>query len=128
MRDRLDEFAPNTDVVVVTFTDSERFEGYLGRNDLPFPVVIDPDRTAYRAFGLGRASIARAWGVRPALAYLRLFARGRWRDLRRPTEDTLQLGGDFVISPDGALVYGFWSSGPDDRPRIEELIAASEQG
>lgn len=46
MRDRLDEFAPNTDVVVVTFTDSERLEGYLGRNDLPFPVVIDPDRIA----------------------------------------------------------------------------------
>lgn len=128
MRDRLDEFAPNTDVVVVTFTEPERLHEYLGRNDLPFPVVIDPDRAAYRAFGLGRASIMRAWGVRSALASLRLIARGRWRDLRRPTEDTLQLGGDFVIGPDGTLVYGFWSQGPDDRPRIDELIAASGPG
>ena len=125
MRDRLDEFAPNTDVVMVTFTDAARLDDYLDRNDLPFPVLRDPNRVAYTAFGLGRASVARAWGVRPALAYLRLVARGRWRDLRRPTEDTLQLGGDFVIGADGSLVYGFWSSGPDDRPPVEELIAAS---
>ena len=33
---------------------------------------------------------------------LRLLRAGGWRDLRRPTEDTLQLGGDFVIAPDGS--------------------------
>ena len=125
MRDRLDEFAPNTDVVLVTFTDAERLDEYRARNDLPFPVLIDPGRDAYRAFGLGRTSVARAWGVRSALAYLRLFVHGRWRDLRRPAEDTLQLGGDFVVGPDGSLVYGFWSAGPDDRPPVDELIAAT---
>ena len=125
MRDRLDEFAPNTDVVMVTFTDAARLDDYLDRNDLPFPVLVDPNRAAYRAYGLGRASVARAWGIRPAVAYLRLIGQGRWRDLRRPTEDTLQLGGDFVIGADGTLMYGFWSTGPDDRPPVEELIAAS---
>ncbi len=125
MRDRLDEFAPNTDVGVVTFTTTTQLEDYLERNDLPFPVVIDSDRAAYRTFGLGRTSVVQAWGAGPALAYLRLFRQGRWRDLRRPTEDTLQLGGDFVIGPDGSLLYGFWSTGPDDRPPIDELIAAS---
>lgn len=125
MRDRLDEFDPATEVVVVMFTSPDRLDGYLARNDLPFPVLIDTDRAAYRAYGLGRASVGRAWGLRPALAYLRLLRRGRWRDLRRPTEDTLQLGGDFVIGPDGTLVYGFWSAGPDDRPPVDELIAAA---
>ena len=125
MRDRLDDFAPNTDVVVVTFSDAQRLDDYLDRNDLPFPVLVDPNRAAYRAYGIGRASIARAWGIRPSVAYLRLIGKGRWRDLRRPTEDTLQLGGDFVIGPDGSLVYGFWSAGPDDRPPVDELIVAS---
>ena len=128
MRDRLDEFDPNTGVVVVTFTSPDHLDGYLDRNDLPFPVLIDRGRAAYRAYGLGRTSVRRAWGLRPALAYLRLLMRGRWRDLRRPTEDTLQLGGDFVIGPDGTLVYGFWSAGPDDRPPVDELIAATRAG
>lgn len=128
MRDRLDEFDPETGIVVVTFTTPAHLDGYLARNDLTFPVLIDPDRSAYRAYGLGRASVGRAWGLRAALAYLRLFLRGRWRDLRRPVEDTLQLGGDFVIGADGTLVYGFWSAGPDDRPPIDELIAATRAG
>ena len=128
MRDRLDEFDPTTSVAVVTFTSPDHLDGYLARNDLPFPVLIDPDRAAYRAYGLGRASIRRAWGLRPARAYLRLLRRGGWRDLRRPTEDTRQLGGDFVLGPDGTLVYGFWSAGPDDRPPVDELIAATRTG
>ena len=125
MRDRLDEFDPATGVVLVTFTSPDRLDDYLARNDLPFPVLIDAERSAYRAYGLRRTSVARAWGLRPAVAYLRLLRRGRWRDLRRPVEDTLQLGGDFVIGPDGGLVYGFWSAGPDDRPPVDELIAAT---
>jgi len=124
VRDRLDEFVPATDVVVITFTEAHRRDAYVDRTRLPFPVLIDADRSTYRAYGLGRSSVARAWGARPALAYLRLVARGRWRDLRRPTEDTLQLGGDFVVAPDGTLAYGFWSEGPDDRPPVDDLIAA----
>ena len=30
-----------------------------------------------------------------------------------------------VIGPDGTLAYGYWSNGPDDRPPVEELIAAT---
>jgi hypothetical protein len=44
--------------------------------------------------------------------------------LERPTEDTLQLGGDFVIGRDGTLVYGFWGEGPDDRPTVDQLFDA----
>ena len=52
----------------------------------------------------------------------RLLRQGR--RARLPTEDALQLGGDFVIGVDGALVWGHWSDGPDDRPAVDELIAA----
>ena len=49
---------------------------------------------------------------------------GGFGSLRRPTEDTLQLGGDFVVAEDGTLRYGFWGEGPDDRPTVDELIEA----
>ncbi len=124
MRDRLDELGPDTDVALITFTKPDRLDSYLTTNNLPFAVLLDPERSSYRSYGIGRTSVMRAWGARAASRYVQLFAQGRWRDLRRPTEDTLQLGGDFVVAPDGTLAYGFWSEGPDDRPGVDELIAA----
>jgi peroxiredoxin len=124
VRDRVDELGPDTDVVLITFTTPDRLDSYLATNDLPFAVLLDPDRSSYLSYGLSRTSLLRAWGARAALRYIQLFARGKWRDIRRPTEDTLQLGGDFVVAPDGTLAYGFWSEGPDDRPAVDELIAA----
>jgi hypothetical protein len=44
---------------------------------------------------------------------------------QRPVQDTLQLGGDFVVGGDGRLVYAFRSADPDDRPPVADLIAAA---
>lgn len=124
MRDRLPELGDTTDIALVTFTDRTGMTAYSAANDLPFPVFTDPARAAYRAFGLGRGSLARVWGWRAARRYVQIVrAEGRSR-LARPTEDTLQLGGDFVIGPDGRLRYGYWGTGPDDRPSVDELIEA----
>jgi len=123
VRDRLEEFG-TTDVVLVTFTDPEKVVTYAEAKDLPFPVLVDADRSAYRAFGLARGSVRRVWGWRMARRYLEIFRSDGVSRLRRPTEDTLQLGGDFVVSPDGTLTYGFWGAGPDDRPSVDDLIQA----
>ncbi len=40
------------------------------------------------------------------------------------TARTLQLGGDFVVRQDGRIAYAFRSDGPDDRPPVDELVAA----
>ena len=124
MRDRLAEFGTTTDVVLITFTDPAALADYQRRNALPFAVVADPERAAYRAYGLGRGSIARVWGWQAARRYLEILRATGVRSWRRPTEDTLQLGGDFVVDPDGTLTYGFWGRGPDDRPSVDELVAA----
>lgn len=112
----------------MTFTSSEHLDAYRGEHTPPFSLLRDPDRSAYRSFGLGRGSVRRVWGVRAARRYVELLTRrraaGSWW-VRRPTEDTLQLGGDFVIGPDGTLVYAFWGEGPDDRPPVDEIIAAT---
>ncbi len=123
MRDRLDDFG-NTDVVLITFTDPGNLPEYLERNGLDLPVVVDPDRSAYRTFGLGRGSVRRVWGAKAAKRYAQILRADGVKGLSRPTEDTLQLGGDFVIAPDGTLAYGFWGEGPDDRPSVDELLEA----
>lgn len=125
VRDRLDEFGDETTVVLVTFTERSDLARYAAGHQLPFPVVTDPERTAYRAYGLGRGSVARVWGWRALRRYVAILLEDGFAGLRRPTEDTLQLGGDFVIDPAGTLVYGYWGEGPDDRPTVAALLAAA---
>lgn len=124
MSERLDEFGDGTDVVLVTFTDPTNLVEYSERNDLPFPIVVDGNRTMYRAFGLGRGSLAAIWGLKSLRKYVDILRRKGTGRLEKATEDTRQLGGDFVVGPDGTLVYGFWGSGPADRPDVQELIEA----
>jgi hypothetical protein len=115
----------DAEVVLVLFTRQRNLHGYRNRNRIGYTVVTSEDRAAYRAYGLGRASVWRAYGWRTLKRYAELLRRGR--RFERPTEDTLQLGGDFVVAPDGTLAYEFRSSGPDDRPSVDELIAAAHR-
>ncbi|HET8605464.1 MAG TPA: peroxiredoxin-like family protein [Gaiellaceae bacterium] len=90
--------------------------------ELPFPVLVDLDRTAYAAWGMTRASSLRIWGdPRVWLRYLNTVLHGQ-----RPTRfgaDTLQLGGDFVVAADGTIAYAR-PQRTDDRPPVAELLRA----
>lgn len=96
-----------------------------GVGELPFPVLVDRERDAYRRWGLGRAPWWRVW-LDPEVwkQYARLLTSGQ--RIRGAGEDTLQLGGDFVVAPDGTIA----SSRPqrrDDRPPVGELLAVVER-
>ncbi len=124
MSERLDELGGPEGVALVTFTTPEHLDPYRSRHELPFPILVDPDRRTYRAYGLGRGSIGRVYGWRAARRYAAIVAADGPGGLRRPVEDTRQLGGDFVVAPDGTLAWGYWGAGPDDRPPIDDLVAA----
>lgn len=92
--------------------------------DVPFPLAVDADLAAYRAWGLGRLPWASVWLDPKVYAqYARLLAggervRGRGRDL-------LQMGGDFVVGRDGRLAYAR-PQRRDDRPPVGELLKVVE--
>jgi peroxiredoxin len=115
------------EVLVVTQARPAVLAASLGELPLPFDAVADPERTAYRAFGLERTSWAAM--LRPSVLwrYLRLLLGG-WRLRRvRQGEDVLQLGGDFVLDREGRLTHAYRSAGPTDRPAVEELLRAVRQ-
>lgn len=122
MRDRLDEMR-DAAVVLITFTRARNLRGYRSRLRLPYRVVTDETLEAYRAYGLGRGPWWRVWGLRTLREYRRLL-RGGVR-LERTLEDTLQLGGDFVVDRHGRLAYAYRSTGPSDRPSVDELVSAT---
>jgi hypothetical protein len=121
VRDRLGEFGDAV-VVVIAFSAPGYVAAYQRERLAPLTVLIDEERVAYRAYGLGRGSVWKVWGPKVWWAYLQLIRRGR--RFQRPIEDTLQLGGDFVVGRDGRLVCAFLSADPDDRPSVDDLTAA----
>lgn len=93
----------------------------LAGGDLPFPVLVDRDRDAYRRWGLARIPWWRLW-LDPNVwrQYVTLLTSGM--RIRGAGSDVLQLGGDFIVAPDGTIAY----SRPqvrDDRPPVGRLAA-----
>lgn len=121
MSDRLAEFG-GAAVVLITFTRPRNLPGYRRRLALAYPVLADETRAVYHTYGLQRGSWRRVWGLKSVRAYGRLLRQGR--RLERPSGDTLQLGGDFIVDRDGRLAYAYRSRGPDDRPSVDELLDA----
>jgi hypothetical protein len=119
VREHLEEIKrAGVDVLVVTQSRPEA----VAAVSLPLPTVCDPDRAAYRYFGLdrGRWSMFFRWGV--LARYLGLIFSG-WRPHRgEEGEDMLQLGGDFLVSADRRLLYAHRSNDPADRPAAADLV------
>ena len=109
-------------MLIVTFEPPEaavsRYARALG---LPFPLLCDPERAAYTAFGFGRGEAGQVWGLESAKAYLRGLGRGRlpWK----PAGDLAQLGGDVVLDAAGRVVYVFRGVTPAARPEVADLLA-----
>jgi len=105
----------------VVYDEPERvLAGLLSGLDVPFPVLVDVERDAYRAWGLRRSSVAGVW-LDPRVwgRYAALLAGGERP--RRLGRDTLQLGGDFVVGPDGTVTYAR-PQRRDDRPSVLTLV------
>lgn len=94
---------------------------------LPLPTVCDPDRAAYRYFGLDRGRWSMFFRRGVLHRYLSLIFTG-WRPHRGETgEDMLQLGGDFILSVDRRLWYAHRSNDPADRPAASDLVKQIRQ-
>lgn len=119
-----DEFAARgCSVLVVCQAKPEVLVLYLSRSKLAVPIVCDPDRTAYGAFGLERTGWLTFFKPRVLWGYF----RGMWKGQRvkKPYagEDVRQLGGDFVLTRERRLAFAYPSADPTDRSPVADLLA-----
>jgi hypothetical protein len=124
VQDRLDEIhSVGGELVTVSQGRPEVVAAQLRRSRRPFPVLSDPDRAVYTAFGLERGGLWMFFKPSALAHYLRLMVRG-WRP-RLPVggEDVRQLGGDFVLDRDRRLVFAHRSADPADRPAADAVVA-----
>ena len=97
---------------------------YLSRQTRHVPIVSDPDRVAYRAFGLEQTGWLTFFRPKVLAGYLAKIALGHRLKTPYEGEDVLQLGGDFLLNRHGEIVYAYRSAEPTDRPTLEALFGA----
>jgi hypothetical protein len=125
LRQQQSEFeAKDAEVLVVSFDPPRRIRAYCRRLRLPFRCLSDEARLAYRAFGLGRASWLRTLTPKALAPYVRLYLRPGGPRPMSGGQDLRQMGGDFVVRPDGRLTFAYASHDPADRPSVDDLLAA----
>jgi alkyl hydroperoxide reductase subunit AhpC len=112
--------AAGGEVLAICFDTLERAERYAREQEMPFPLLADPERRVYRAYGLEQGALWRFLVPRVLLGALRMVESGR--QLQRPHEDPLQLGGDFVVDPAGLLALVHPCQDPTDRPPPATLM------
>ena len=123
MQKRLHELHDlGAELIAITQSKPQALLANLLLESRKFPFLCDPDRTAYRAFGLERGDWWMFFRPRVMASYLWQMLRG-W-GLRRPIrgEDVLQLGGDFILDVDGRIIFAHRSADPNDRPTVDELL------
>jgi alkyl hydroperoxide reductase subunit AhpC len=107
-------------VCVVTFEFGPLAAAYVAETQLEWPLLVDSERTLYKAYGMEHGTWWNLYGPASIRVYLKLMARGR--RLRRPGSDTQQLGGDVLIDPQGVVRLHHIGAGPADRPTITALL------
>lgn len=88
---------------------------------LPYPLLLDAEKKAYAAWGLGRTGLGGAM-LSPSLnwRYLKLLLRGeRFLGL---APDMFQLGGDFVVDRQGYLRFAHRMRNNGDRADVAILM------
>lgn len=112
-------------VFVIGFDELHRLDDMKRRLSSPFVFLRDASRAGYRALELGRAGLLRTYlhpdVLRP---YGRFALQGKFPKLRRQ-QDRRQLGGDFVVSRDGQVVFAHPERGPEDRAPVGVIVEAA---
>ncbi len=92
--------------------------------DLPFTMLADPERVAYRAYGLTRGTLAQLLGPAVLLVHLRGLRRGARPG--RIVGDTRQLPGAFIVDRRGDVRFAKPGAHAGDHAANAELLTALE--
>ena len=109
---------------MITMGTPEQAAAFRERLELPFPCFADPERAAYKAFGIPRASLGQLAG--PAV-WIR-GGRALWRHGGGlPVGDPRQLHAAFVIDTHGGVRFVHYPRHAADLPSHHAMIAVIAQ-
>lgn len=109
-------------IAAIGLGDRHYARAFRDETGIGFPLLVDEDRSAYRAAGIDSASPTHL--LRRDNFRARRRAKRRGHRQHRLGEHPLQLGATFVFAPGDRDLYVHRSDTFGDNPPVEELIAA----
>lgn len=129
MMDRLVEFNPalaarGLALAVVTQGTPETARVFCSERAPGVLCLADPERKAYRAYGLGRAGLLQSvLSLRVMRSNKRLQAEKGWKPELPPAgQDALQMSGTFIIGADGRIRMPYYYDDIADHPSVDLLL------
>lgn len=114
------------EAAVVMQSPPERMrEELAGRYAVPYPALSDPERRAYAAYRLARATPAEVFAPRVIAAAGRTLLTGG-HVVGRLSGDGWQMGGVFAVTPSGTLAAVRYPPDAGDNPDDAELLAMAK--
>jgi peroxiredoxin len=110
------------DVVLVGQGDASAEAAFREARGVPFPILLDTEREAYRAYGLARGSSMQLFGPKVALPFLR--ANLHQETLQRGLKggSFRQMPGTFVVDPVGIVQFAHRNRTVADNPTNDALL------
>jgi peroxiredoxin len=111
------------DIAVVTQGVPQETKLFAEKHAPGLKAFSDPERKAYQAYGLERATIFQTflnWKVLRAISN----SRKKGYQVEQPPEgqDAMQLSGTFIISPQGRILLPFYYDHIADHPALDLLL------
>jgi len=113
--------AQGLEMVAVFQSPADKILKYAGKVRHPFPIIADPDRRLYRAYGVETswAGVARAMVTRFPDLLRAIFAEGF---LPGTIEGEIQrLPADFLIGPDGRVLHAYYGRDIGDHMPLQYI-------
>ncbi|PWH15183.1 MAG: hypothetical protein DDG60_06075 [Anaerolineae bacterium] len=116
--------AKGLSLVIVTQGTPEAAKAFCAERAPGAICLADPQRVAYRAYGLGRASLwqsilsLRVWRSNRKLAR----EKGWKAELPPAGQDAMQMSGTFIIGPDGKIRLPYYYDDIADHPPVDLLL------
>jgi hypothetical protein len=89
---------------------------------VPSSQPTDSALSVYHTYGLGRNSLLKVYGPDILRQYAQWAIEGK--PIKKPTEDPLQRGGNFVVGRDSRLTLSHVGRDQSDRPKISRILAS----
>jgi peroxiredoxin len=119
------------EVLVIGQGEPERASWYAERFEVPCPVVVDADESAYRAYGLLEMSPWLLLGEpRPEISVFEGWIDEHRAKGRPVADNPFLLPGEFVVDRNGRLVlvarYRYCDDYPDPEALVDSIVEAAE--
>jgi len=116
--------AKNLGLAIITQGTPEEAKVFCSERAPGVTCLADPERNAYRAYGLDRADVWQFFLSLNVWRSNRRLKRERgWNtDLPPKGQDALQMAGTFIIAPDGRIRLPYYYDDIADHPSVDLLL------